>query len=526
MFHAFLGLDSIHQIFKMSNIYIKEPSTDGKVMLHTSLGDVDIELWSKEAPMACRNFIQLSMEGYYDKVIFHRVVPGFIVQGGDPTGTGEGGESVYGKPFKDEIHQRLRFVRRGLVAMANAGPNDNGSQFFFTLGPCNDLNKKHTIFGKVTGDTVYNMIRLGEVDTDENERPLNPPFIKFSKVLANPFEDIEPRFVPDRKKLKDEQKKAKSNSRATKDYKLLSFGEEAEVDEEESAEFSFKGSKSSHDLAKDPKLSSVAAVPLERDEDESMKRSRDDVDTSEDEDSSSDGGKKNEDLDTIRNKLKGKKSKLDDQEEPKNDSKEKDSKNEKASPKRNRAEELRRESKKIARELLGKNTSDKKEEGISASNSDDKDARASQNPMFAEYKAQQKTYREKTSENKKKGSSREQETLAMLNSFQSKITAVRGEAGSDDSKGTLRKDESDDDDDDEEGWMLHTLTRTEDTLRDAKDMNKDVNEDRYDIFDPRNPLNQRRREKGKKDSKKTDRRDKKRDSSQSSGHHRSQDRRR
>jgi peptidyl-prolyl cis-trans isomerase SDCCAG10 len=81
-----------------------------------------------------------------------RIVPGFCAQGGDPTGTGQGGESIYGRPFKDEIHQRLRFNRRGLVAMANAGKDDNGSQFFFTLGPTPELDKKHTIFGKVTGE--------------------------------------------------------------------------------------------------------------------------------------------------------------------------------------------------------------------------------------------------------------------------------------------------------------------------------------------------------------------------------------
>uniref|UniRef100_A0A3Q3WG10 Peptidyl-prolyl cis-trans isomerase n=1 Tax=Mola mola TaxID=94237 RepID=A0A3Q3WG10_MOLML len=97
-----------------------------------------------------KNFVQLCMEGYYDGTIFHRVVHDFIIQGGDPTGTGTGGESIYGHPFKDEFHSRLRFNRRGLVAMANAGPHDNGSQFFFTLGRADELNNKHTIFGKVT----------------------------------------------------------------------------------------------------------------------------------------------------------------------------------------------------------------------------------------------------------------------------------------------------------------------------------------------------------------------------------------
>lgn len=92
------------------------------------------------------------MEGYYTNTIFHRIVAGFIIQGGDPEGTGEGGESVFedGQPFADEFHSRLRFVRRGLVAMANSGqPNDNRSQFFITLDATPELQNKHTIFGKV-----------------------------------------------------------------------------------------------------------------------------------------------------------------------------------------------------------------------------------------------------------------------------------------------------------------------------------------------------------------------------------------
>ena len=79
----------------MSNMYITEPPTSGKVLLRTSVGDVDIELWPREAPKACRNFVQLCMEGYYDGTIFHRVIKDFMVQGGDPTGTGRGGESIY-----------------------------------------------------------------------------------------------------------------------------------------------------------------------------------------------------------------------------------------------------------------------------------------------------------------------------------------------------------------------------------------------------------------------------------------------
>uniref|UniRef100_A0A4W4FGT6 Spliceosome-associated protein CWC27 homolog n=1 Tax=Electrophorus electricus TaxID=8005 RepID=A0A4W4FGT6_ELEEL len=247
----------------MSNIYIQEPPTNGKVLIKTSAGDIDIELWSKEAPKACRNFTQLCMEGYYDGTIFHRVVPDFIVQGGDPTGTGTGGQSIYGRSFKDEFHSRLRFNRRGLVALANAGTNDNGSQFFFTLGRADELNNKHTIFGKVTGDTVYNMLRLAEVECDSDERPLNPHKIRSTEVLHCPFDDIIPREIKVRKeKVKEEGKK--SQSKATKNFSLLSFGEEAEEEEEMVNQVSqtMKGkSKSSHDLLKDdPKLSSVPAT--------------------------------------------------------------------------------------------------------------------------------------------------------------------------------------------------------------------------------------------------------------------------
>lgn len=114
----------------MSTVYFNEPPTSGKVILRTSygnsssfprgltsIGEIEIELWSKEVPRACRNFIQLTLEGYYDNTIFHRVVPGFMIQGGDPTGTGQGGESIFGQPFQDEFHQRLRFTHRGIVAM-------------------------------------------------------------------------------------------------------------------------------------------------------------------------------------------------------------------------------------------------------------------------------------------------------------------------------------------------------------------------------------------------------------------------
>ncbi|KAF8315326.1 cyclophilin-like protein [Clavulina sp. PMI_390] len=170
--------------------------TKGRVILETTVGEIEIELWAKETPKACRNFIALSMEGYYDGVIFHRVVPNFLVQTGDRTGTGGGGESFYGDQFEDEIHPRLRFAHRGLVAMANNGEkNTNDSQFFITLDRADELNGKHTLFGRVVGNTIYNVLKIGEAELDKNERPIYPPKIRSVRIEDNPFDDIVPRIT-------------------------------------------------------------------------------------------------------------------------------------------------------------------------------------------------------------------------------------------------------------------------------------------------------------------------------------------
>ncbi|KNC54021.1 peptidyl-prolyl cis-trans isomerase-like 1 [Thecamonas trahens ATCC 50062] len=105
------------------------------VRLETNMGTFDIELYWKEAARTCGNFAQLAGSGYYDGIIFHRIIDGFMAQSGDPTGTGSGGESVYGKRFEDEIHESLQHTGAGIVSMANSGPNTNGSQFFITLAP-------------------------------------------------------------------------------------------------------------------------------------------------------------------------------------------------------------------------------------------------------------------------------------------------------------------------------------------------------------------------------------------------------
>lgn len=128
----------------MSNIYIQEPSTEGKVLLKTTVGDIEIELFSRECPRACKRFVQLCLDGFYDGLTFHRLDKEFIVQGGDPAGNGSGGH-LPEDPIRLESHSRLRFIRRGLVGLADC----DSSQFFFTLGPTPELQDKHTLFGKV-----------------------------------------------------------------------------------------------------------------------------------------------------------------------------------------------------------------------------------------------------------------------------------------------------------------------------------------------------------------------------------------
>ncbi|XP_020236449.1 peptidyl-prolyl cis-trans isomerase CYP57 isoform X2 [Cajanus cajan] len=239
----------------MSTVYVLEPPTKGKVVVNTTRGPLDIELWPKEAPKAVRNFVQLCLENYYDNTIFHRIIKDFLIQGGDPTASGTGGESIYGGVFADEFHSRLKFKHRGIVAMANAGtPNSNGSQFFVTLDRCDWLDRKHTIFGKVTGDTMYNLLRLGELETDKNDRPLDPPKILSVEVLWNPFEDIVPRTLQKSQiEAKADTENKESRKKGIKKLNLLSFGEEAEEEEKVLASVKQK-IKSSHDVLNDPRL--------------------------------------------------------------------------------------------------------------------------------------------------------------------------------------------------------------------------------------------------------------------------------
>lgn len=144
------------------------------VVLETTQGNIELELYPDVAPKAVENFTTHVKNGYYDHIAFHRIIRNFMIQGGDPTETGRGGESIWKKPFEDEFKRGYAFDDAGVLAMANAGPNTNGSQFFITTSPTNWLNGHHTIFGHVLG-SMDALKKLNEVATSGRyggDRPL------------------------------------------------------------------------------------------------------------------------------------------------------------------------------------------------------------------------------------------------------------------------------------------------------------------------------------------------------------------
>ncbi|PLW56749.1 hypothetical protein PCANC_01713 [Puccinia coronata f. sp. avenae] len=173
--------------------HIKEK---GYVKISTTLGDLNVELYCDRAPRTCYNFFMLARKGYYDDTEFHRLIPGFMIQGGDPTGTGKGGESYWGKPFGDEFHLRnaYKHTGRGMLSMANHGKDTNGSQFFITFRETPHLNNKHTVFGRVVGGESV-LAKLEAIPIDQlTDKPLKLLKIKSVLIFDDPFEKYKERL--------------------------------------------------------------------------------------------------------------------------------------------------------------------------------------------------------------------------------------------------------------------------------------------------------------------------------------------
>jgi peptidyl-prolyl cis-trans isomerase SDCCAG10 len=274
----------------MSQLYSMEPNPSGKVLLHTTHGPLLVELWCKECPRAGRNFIQLCLEGYYDNSSFHRIVPGFCVQTGKPAQRfvedGDDGDllgeaAVAGGRFALEQHSRLRWTRRGLMGMvamssdSSASPTTttttalHGSQFCFTLSETPELAGKSTLFGRLAGDSIYNLLRIGELDTNEPAMLAAMPRILSTEVLVNPFDDIVPRQLkPLPVSVVSQATEPTATGKKTlglaakKNLSLLSFADETEDGTNGRGQPQGKGQgktiKSSHDVMNSsPQLSSL-----------------------------------------------------------------------------------------------------------------------------------------------------------------------------------------------------------------------------------------------------------------------------
>lgn len=198
----------------------KNPKKKGYVQLHTTHGDLNIELHCDITPRTCENFITLCERGYYNGIAFHRNIRNFMIQGGDPTGTGRGGESIWGKPFKDEVNSKLLHSGRGVVSMANSGPHTNGSQFFILYKSANHLNFKHTVFGGVVGG-LTTLSAMEKVPVDDDDRPLEEIKITGVTVFVNPYTEPD---EEEEAKAKDEKTDDEENDKVGSWYSNPSTG--------------------------------------------------------------------------------------------------------------------------------------------------------------------------------------------------------------------------------------------------------------------------------------------------------------
>lgn len=184
----------------------REVKKKGYVRFTTNFGELNLELHCDMVPKTCENFIKHCASGYYDNTTFHRSIRNFMIQGGDPTGTGRGGESAWGPPFKDEFKPNLNHQGRGVLSMANSGANTNKSQFFITYRSCRHLDNKHSVFGRIVGG-IDILNKVEKIEVDEKDRPKELIKIINATVFVNPYEEVDEKLKAEREKEEEEQKK-------------------------------------------------------------------------------------------------------------------------------------------------------------------------------------------------------------------------------------------------------------------------------------------------------------------------------
>lgn len=226
----------------MSSVYNSEPPTNGSVTLHTTHGPLDIRLWSAEAPLATRNFVQHCLDGTYLGLPFHRILPSLLIQTGDPTGRGDGGNAAL--PPYDSLpahrNTRVRFRRRGLVAFVADQPSHTfRSQFFITLGTADWLDEEaHPIFGYVFGDTVYNALTLAAHGPVEDPNLDSVPRVTAISIVQSPFPELKPRPRQSPALEQPTTNRKPSAKRAVRADRLLSFRDsKSESDDDDDDDF-------------------------------------------------------------------------------------------------------------------------------------------------------------------------------------------------------------------------------------------------------------------------------------------------
>ncbi|KAJ1530985.1 hypothetical protein ONE63_005820 [Megalurothrips usitatus] len=192
------------------------------VRLYTNFGPLNLELHSDLVPKTCENFLKHCQSGYYHGTKFHRSIRNFMIQGGDPTGTGTGGKSIWGKPFADEFKPNLIHTGRGILSMANSGTDTNKSQFFITYRSCRHLDSKHTVFGRVVGG-LDTLTAMEQVEVDNKDRPIEDIIIERTSVFVDPYQEADEQLTAEREaELKKQQdEKAASRKQATKKDEAL-----------------------------------------------------------------------------------------------------------------------------------------------------------------------------------------------------------------------------------------------------------------------------------------------------------------
>lgn len=334
--------------------------------------------------------------------------------------------------------------------MANNEGSENNMEFFFTLDATPELQNTHTIFGKVTGETVFNMLKLSESQTDANERPLYPHKIIKVKILHNPFEDLEPR-VDHKKSSKDDEGARKSKREGVKNFKLISFGDEAEQDEQEVESFPKEKTLEA------PAASSSSSVPAKKEKKETVKKvSRGASPQTPPPKSSAQKPDEDSDSDYEATVEKEKLAELE--------------------KKRKEIQDQIKDIKKQYQKDRKEKTQEKVEEAAAKPTHEDEAVR--------DYLDEKEKYKKKKLGTK--GSSREAFTLSLLTRFKDKLHTALETTGENPPK-------NDADDDDDENWLSHKLdfSESQDAVL-AKDASK-KQDDWYDIYDPRNPLNKRKR---------------------------------